>query len=460
MVKMNTTLKHKKKNNVKKNSNKNKSNKNKKTTRQKKYYRKRKYSRKMKGGRVCFKNDSSRCLKVVAKYGDASSENKTTTTNIDGNKNVITLTPVALTPVDSQIVVVDDGSGAIQTSDDVINTGNTGLKNVDTEKTGVENVDLTTSITPGSDTEVSENLDAEKTGIENVVVDQNDDKTTSLVDSSVVNAGEEIQENVFETEDNTNPLVDSSLVNVGQGIQENVDLTQDNINRPPTPPPPLGPRPPKENNIVTDLGESMENSKIPLENKSEILVDDNKGKLFKQLFKKSLERRRSSPSILTSRSEEPKENTNNVSKKVAKEVAWDQKQIINNKTDKDDENTKINPQNTVVDDYKDDSVDNFTVNTDSESDDGTYVKSDDGPAAESEEVVDKESGLVDPTTELIDKNKTNHDNVEVFNFDDDDDWGDNQGGKTRRRRSIKKNKKNSKSKKQSKKMRKNKKTRK
>ena len=61
MVKLRTTLKHKKKN-IKKYSSKNKRNKNKKTMNQKRYKRKR-YSKKMIGGEVCLPNGE--CLKLV-----------------------------------------------------------------------------------------------------------------------------------------------------------------------------------------------------------------------------------------------------------------------------------------------------------------------------------------------------------------------------------------------------------
>lgn len=62
MVKLMTTVKHKKKN-IKKYSNKNKRNKNKKTIKQKKHYKRKKYSRKMIGGAVCLPNGE--CLKLV-----------------------------------------------------------------------------------------------------------------------------------------------------------------------------------------------------------------------------------------------------------------------------------------------------------------------------------------------------------------------------------------------------------
>ena len=185
MVKMNTTLKHKKKNNVKKNSNKNKSNKNKKTTRQKKYYRKRKYSRKMKGGRVCIKS-SRQCLTVVAKYGDASSANKPTTTIIDeGN-----------------------GSGAIQTFDNVVDTENASVVNVD-NNTGKEIVDETAAS--------NEIIDSKKSNSQIV-----NDGTGAIVENTDIgivdnNTGKEI------VDDNDAKNADDITVSDASVISENVD---------------------------------------------------------------------------------------------------------------------------------------------------------------------------------------------------------------------------------------------
>lgn len=117
MVKLMTTVKHKKKNNVKKYSNKNKSTKNKKTTKQKKHYKRKKYSRKMKGGKVCFNSgvNAGRCLKVVGKYGDASSGSIIKMDN--ENKNNLTLTPVAVTDVENVDKTVEVADGITTGSD-------------------------------------------------------------------------------------------------------------------------------------------------------------------------------------------------------------------------------------------------------------------------------------------------------------------------------------------------------
>lgn len=550
MVKMNTTLKHKKKNNVKKNSNKNKSNKNKKTTRQKKYYRKRKYSRKMKGGKVCIKS-TGQCLTVVGKYGDASSANKPTTTIIDENKNVI-----PLTPLDSQIVDAGTGSGSgvIQTPDDVMNTENASVENVDelsainldlkngivdTEKPIQENGDILTSITPDSDIKVSENLDAEKTGLENVVVDQIDDKTTSLVDSSVVNVDEEIQENVGQ----------GIQENVDQQIQENVDVTQDNIDLPLTPSPVVTTTETPSSSVSDNKWKSLSKSTQAITNKKRnfmnlvseaqkelpaevIPIDYNKNvKNETEIVKPVIttgtssegdvivsaqplpppESLRETEIVQTSKPPPPKgpppqppitlAQGNNVStdnnkynteidsignnvflypgEDGSQKLSGSSESMDNQNTQRSDDSITNNKNNikTFMNNWMENSEIPLENNSEIQVESKTerfpennrkevlkdilkkkVLRSRTSPDLRSEQTTGNNSLFNQQLVEQV-RNQQKLNRESESSKTNNDDW-DTQGGKTRRRRSIKKNKKNSKSKKQSKKMRKNKKTRK
>jgi hypothetical protein len=466
MVKMNTTLKHKKKNNVKKNSNKNKSNKNKKTTRQKKYYRRRKYSRKMKGGKVCIKS-TGQCLTVVGKYGDASSANKSTTTIIDEDKNVITLTPVASS---TEPLVVDDGSGsgAIQTSDIVVDTGNTGLKNVDdlsainldlennvadTKKLIQENGDILTSITPGSDIEVSENVDEEIQ--DNNVVDQVEDKTTSSgvsddvnaknVSESTENNGNEVQGNISREDDNYSASGVSDVVSVENKNRE--QLNPVSPNGPPPPPngllPPLPPQPPitqaQGNNVSTD------NNNTEIDSIGNIVPLN----LGEDGSSESTDNQNIQPSHVSITNNEnnikPLMNNRMVNSKIPLENK-SETPLENNSEIQVESKTERFPENNMKEVFKD-----ILKNK-------GMLRSRSNPDLRSKQKTRNNSLFNQQLVEQVRNQQSLNFDSESLNTNNDD-W-DTQGGKTRRRRSIKKNKKNSKSKKQSKKMRKNKKTRK
>jgi hypothetical protein len=521
MVKMNTTLKHKKKNNVKKNSNKNKSNKNKKTTRQKKYYRKRKYSRKMKGGKVCIKS-TRQCLTVVGKYGDASSANKPTTKIIDENKNVLTLTPVALTPVDSQIV--DDGAGSgvivknssvenvndlsdinLDLDNDVVDSVNAGLENVDegNEENLGQGIQDTSSGTVVSDVVDSVDVDkieeditsppAEVSDVEKVEDGTGSGNEVSDIVVDTENAGEGIQANVDLTQDNMNPpLVDSSVVNEVQGnisprddtdsasgvsdvvSVENKEKEQLNPlppNRPPPPPKgsaPLPPQPPikqaQGNNVSTDNNNTEIDSignNVPLN-----LSEDGSQKLSGS--SESMDNQntqRSDDSITNNENNKTKPIIDNWMKKSEKHVYDNKGEVLKQLLEK---TPKSSPEKEVL--LRSRSSPNILPQN--ENNDDNYIltsRSEKTTPIDSQQTTPKEDNfskyqgakkLLDQAISLNEsRNKQNLNRESESSKTNNDDW-DKQGGKTRRRRSIKKNKKNSKSKKQSKKMRKNKKTRK
>ena len=455
MVKMNTTLKHKKKNNVKKNSNKNKSNKNKKTTRQKKYYRKRKYSRKMKGGRVCFKSGINEgiCLKVVAKYGDASSENKTTTTNIDGNKNDTTL----ILPVDSQIV--DDlSSKNLDLDNDVVNSVNAGVD----VNAGVENVDEGNEGNLGQGIEHTSSDTVVSHVVDSVDVDKIEEDITShpaevshVVDSVDV---DKIKEDI------TSPPITSPPAEVsddkkvedgtdsGNEVSENVDAektsqknvgeTEDNIDLSPTP------------STVVTTTETPSSS-----------VLNNKWKKLSKLTQYSSNKKRN----FVNRVSEAQGDANNGTKSIDYNKIGENEPGLPPATD----NSNILPQVPTTDTIKpsnvawgekesqqDTSVEG-NKNTESNNIDNNEDKDyEDDFELYFEPAVNSEDEIIDFT----DKNDNNDDEIIDFNTGYGKTYGPNQydsilGGKTRTRRSRKMKTKKRKTR-PSRKMRKNKKTRK